>query len=453
MAFNSFYINVLIRVILFGITNLGFFYLLMAKERFFSMVFLGILIVVQIFLLIRYVNTTNRNLARFLLTIGEEDTSFISLKEKVEKTFRGLHYSFKRLNEELSQMRLEKEYNAIRIEKVVNHLTTGILVWNDSGEIEMVNETTLLLLGMKEIKRMEELDRLQEGLQAKISGIEPGKKAVIHFTNPWGEKQNLLFRSTQILLGKSRLHIVSLQDIKAELEEQEIEAWQKLIRVLIHEVSNSVTPITTLGTNIKNRISSFASTLDKEDEAHSNLLKDIRRSGELIEQRGAGLLEFIQQYKSFIRLPEPRKTNVEINLLLNNVCALCTSMIKSSSIDLKYQRVSENLLIHIDRKMIEQVLINLIQNAIEAISEKADGEIVLSARTVHNAFEIDVKDNGEGIPEEVLDKVFIPFFTTKEKGTGIGLSLCRRILQLHGGTIKISSIVTKGTTVVMSFPK
>ncbi len=453
MAFNSFYINVLIRVSLFGLTNFGFFYLLVTKQRFFSMVFLGILIVLQVVLLIHYVNTTNRNLARFLLLLGEEDTAFTFLKEKVEKTFQGLHYSFKSLNEEISRIRLEKQYATIRFEKVLNHMTAGILVWNNDGAIEVINKSGLFMLGVPGMKHMNELDRIKPGLQTKITAIKPGNRVIIRMENPWGETQNLLFRSTEFLLGKTRLNLVFFQDIRAELEEQEIESWQKLIRVLIHEVSNSVTPITTLGTTIKNRISSFSSAMNRKDDAKTNLIKDISRSAELIEQRGNGLLDFIQQYKSFIRLPEPQMKNIPVKLLLDDVCSLCSPMVKDLPITINCQTVDENLQIRIDQKMIEQVLINLIQNSIDTLAVKSDGSINLAARLTKDAVEINVKDNGEGIPPEIRDKIFVPFFTTKERGSGIGLSLCRKILQLHGGTMRISSTIQKGTTVSLSFPK
>jgi nitrogen fixation/metabolism regulation signal transduction histidine kinase len=453
MVFNSFYINVLIRVILFGLTNFGFFYLLVTKQRFFSMVLLGILVIVQIVLLIQYVNTTNRNLARFLLLLGEEDTAFTSLKEKVEKTFQGLHYSFKSLNEEISHIRLEKQYATIRFENVVNHMTAGILVWNNDGAIEVINKSGLFMLGVPGMKHMNELDKIKPGLQNKITAIKPGNRVTIRMENPWGETQNLLFRSTEFLLGKTRLNLVSFQDIRAELEEQEIESWQKLIRVLIHEVSNSVTPITTLGTNIKNRITTFSSAKNRKDDAKTNLIKDINRSAELIEQRGNGLLDFIQQYKSFIRLPEPQLKNVSVKLLLDDVCSLCSPMVRDLPITINCQSVDKNLQIRIDHKMIEQVLINLIKNAIDALNDTPDGIIDLSARTTNNLLEIDVKDNGTGIPDEIMDNVFIPFFTTKEKGSGIGLSLCRRILQMHGGTIRINSKVHQGTTISLSFPQ
>jgi len=452
MAFNSFYINVVIRVILFGFTNFGFFYLLVTRQRFFSMVFLGILIVLQVVLLIHYVNTTNRNLARFLLLLGEEDTAFTFLKEKVEKTFQGLHYSFKSLNEEISRIRLEKQYATIRFEKVLNHMTAGILVWNNDGAIEVINKSGLFMLGVPGMKHMNELDRIKPGLQTKITAIKPGNRVIIRMENPWGETQNLLFRSTEFLLGKTRLNLVSFQDIRAELEEQEIESWQKLIRVLIHEVSNSVTPITTLGTTIKNRISSFSSAMNRKDDAKTNLIKDISRSAELIEQRGNGLLDFIQQYKSFIRLPEPQLKNVSVKLLLDDVRSLCLSMVRELPVVISCQPVNENLQIRIDQKMIEQVLINLIQNSIDTLAVKSDGSINLAARLTKDAVEINVKDNGEGIPPEIRDKIFIPFFTTKERGSGIGLSLCRRILQLHGGTIRVSSNTDQGTSVTLSFP-
>lgn len=453
MVYNSFYINILIRVILFGITNFGFFYLLVSRNRFFSMILLGILIIIQIILLIHYVNSTNRNLARFLLTLGEEDTTFVSLRDKVEKTFRGLHTSFSKLNEEISQMRLDKEYSAIRIEQVVDQVSAGILGWNDSGKIEVINESAKSLLGGTNIKYIDDLNKINPGLLSKVKGIKSGKKAIIHVTNPWGEKQHILFRSTNILLGKNRLNLLSFHDIKAELDEQEVESWQKLIRVLIHEVSNSVTPITTLGTSIRNRISSFLSSGKGESMLSDPMIEDVLKSAELIENRGNGLLEFIQRYKSFIRLPEPKIETVNLNLLLDDVCSLCSPMIKDSPTRLTCQAISENLQIYVDRKMIEQVLINLIQNAIEALTEKQDGEIRLSARSIRDKIEVDITDNGEGIPDESIDKIFIPFYTTKEKGSGIGLSLCRRILILHGGTIRINSKEQKGTTVTLSFPQ
>lgn len=453
MAFNSFYLNVLIRVILFGLTNLGFFYLLITKQRFFSMIFLGILIILQLLLLVHYVNTTNRNLARFLLMLGEEDTAFISLKEKMEKTFRGLHYSFKSLNEEISRMRLEKQYATIRFEKVVNHMTAGILVWNNTGAIEVINKSGLSMLGVPGMKDMSELDKIKPGLQSQITAILPGNKAIVPVEDPWGETQNLLFRSSEFLLGDTRLNLVSFQDIRAELEEQEIESWQKLIRVLIHEVSNSVTPITTLGTTIKKRISSFSSAMKKQDDANTNLIRDISRSAGLIEQRGNGLLDFIQQYKSFIRLPEPQLKNVPVQLLLDDVCSLCSSMVRELPVEISCHLVDETIQIAVDHKMIEQVLINLIQNAIDAMAGRKDGIIQLAARKTRERNEIIVKDNGMGIPDEILDRVFVPFFTTKEKGSGIGLSLCRRILQLHGGSMRIHSETQKGTTVTLSFPK
>jgi len=350
-------------------------------------------------------------------------------------------------------MRLQKQYATIRFEKVVNQMTAGILVWNSKGDVEVINESGSSILEVHGMKKMEELDKVNPGLQRKITAIKPGNKAIIRMTNSWGETQNLLFRSTGFLLGKTRLNLVSFQDIRAELEEQEIESWQKLIRVLIHEVSNSVTPITTLGTNIKNRIATFSSAKNRKDDVNITLINDICRSAELIEQRGNGLLDFVQKYKSFIHLPEPQMKNIPVKLLLDDVCSLCSPMARDLPITINCQSVDENLQIHIDHKMIEQVLINLIRNAIDALTDTPDGIIKLSARTTNNLLEIDVKDNGTGIPDEIMDNVFIPFFTTKEKGSGIGLSLCRRILQMHGGTIRINSKFHQGTTITLSFPQ
>lgn len=453
MAYNSFYLNLLFRVVLFGITNLGFFYLLVARERFFSMIFLGILGIVQILLLIHYVNTTNRNLARFLLLLGEEDTEVISLKEKVEKTFQGLHYSFQRLNKEINLTRMEKEYATIRLKKIVDHLMVGILVWNNDRVVEVVNAAGLTITGLTQIKQLEELDKVQPRLSERIRKLNPGKKVIIKIKNPWGERKNLLFKSSRMLLGKTTLSMVSFQDIQAELEEQEIESWQKLIRVLIHEVSNSVTPISTLGTNIKNRVSSFPASVDEEVKIPLPVAEDIQRSAELIEQRGNGLLEFVQGYKNLIRLPEPEKKPVALKVLIEDICSLCTRTMDDSPVKIIHKVEPPDLILHIDRKMIEQVLINLIRNAIDAMTEIPDKIIRVEAGLFgNNIVQLRIIDEGTGIPADIIDKIFIPFFTTKRKGSGIGLSLSRRILQLHGGTIHLHSEPGKGTSVTLTIP-
>jgi two-component system nitrogen regulation sensor histidine kinase NtrY len=453
MKYNSFYLNILVRIILFGITNFGFFWLLVNTDRFFSILFLGILIIGQLASLIYYINTTNRNLARFLLILGEEDVEFVPLKEKVEKTFKGLHYSFQRLNEEINRTRLQREYTDVLFRNVMDHMDTGILVWNSNGFVQVVNESGLGLLNVKDLNEIYELDNQHTGLSNRILKMRSGGRSVINLSNAWGESQPFLFRAKKFILGGEELALVSFQNIQSEMEEKEMESWQKLIRVLAHEVSNSVTPITTLGTNIRKRLKTMIKDPESEVKIPLPVIEDIYRSTELIEQRGNGLIDFIGRYKSFLRLPEPDIKPLVLKTLLDDVCSLCAYGVMKESVSLTNKVTPLNLLLNADRKMLEQVLINVIQNALNALSGNPRGLINIEANEEKNGTVVmNITDNGPGIPANIVDKVFVPFFTTEEKGNGIGLSLSRRIMQLHGGTLRLRSEEKKGTTVILTFP-
>jgi nitrogen fixation/metabolism regulation signal transduction histidine kinase len=332
-------------------------------------------------------------------------------------------------------------------------MDTGLLVWNRIGSVRVINESGLGLLNVKDLKDISELDKQYAGLSSRILKLKSGGSSVINLSNTLGENQPFLFRAKKFLLGKEELGLVSFQNIQSELEEQEMESWQKLIRVLAHEVSNSVTPITTLGTNIGNRIKSLWKGTETDVKVPAPVMKDIHRSAELIEQRGNGLIDFIGRYRSFIRLPEPDMKPLVLETFLDDVCSLCSHGNIELSNKITNKVRPSDLQVSADRKMLEQVLINLIQNALKAISENPNGAIDIEAyRKENDTVFVNIYDNGRGIPRDIIDKVFIPFFTTEEKGTGIGLSLSRRIMQLHGGSIRLRSIEGEGTTVILTFP-
>ncbi len=453
MVFNSFYVNVLFRILVLSATNMGFFYVMIKTDRFFTSLLLGILILLEIIWLIAYVNSTNRNLARFLLTLGVEDSSVISVRDKVEKTFQGLSHSFSRLNQEISRIRLEKEYTSILFTNVIDQLGSGILAWDNQYRIEVLNRAGMDLLDIPSLNSFNELDRFHPELRKTLLKLQAGEK--ILYTIRYSDKNpaSFLIRFSKFLLGNKELSLVSFQNILSELEEKEMESWEKLIRVLTHEVSNSVTPIVTLGVNIRQRLSDKKDQRDDKIILSTDVSQDIIRSAELIEQRGNGLIDFVQQYKSFVRLPRPEFSSARLLDLMEDVCSLYHPLMKESAIDLSCRTDPELVLKRIDRKMMEQVLINLIRNAIDAISGKTDGKIFLEARQdSQDKAIITVSDNGKGICEEDLDQVFVPFFTTKEKGSGIGLSLSRRMIHLHGGTISVQSGEGKGCRVVISLP-
>ena len=452
MAFNSYYLNILLRILLISATNFGFFYFLLKGDRFFTIMFLGILFIFQVIWLFLYVNTVNRTLARFLLTIGEEDTMIIPLQQHVEKTFRGLQHSFERLNREVGRMRLEKEYASVLIQNTVDQLGSGILAWNDKGEVELVNEAGLKLLELSQLDDMQQLEEGYPGTRARMEGLDEGRRTIITLMRS-GVKVPFIFWATGFLLGDKRVKLTSFQSIDRELEENEMVSWEKLIRVLSHEVSNSVTPITTLGANIKKRMGSVISGRKKNYELEAGMAQDIQRSADLIEQRGLRLIDFVAQYKTMMKIPEPQLKPVGLKEFLSDVCSLCSHFESPSTYKISCDVTPSGLTTEMDRKMMEQVLINLVRNAVEAFGEDREGRIeVFASRGSDDAVSIQLIDNGDGIPAEILDQVFIPFFTTKEKGSGIGLSLSRRIVNLHGGSIQLTSKSGDGTTLTIRLP-
>ena len=452
MAFNSYYLNILARIVFMSLTNLGFFYVLLNRERFFTLIFLGLLFILQVIWFIYYVNSVNRSLSRFLLTLGDEETMTMLIQNKIEKTFRGLQHSFKKVNEEIARMRLENQYASVLMQNIVNHLGNGILAWKDSGEMEVVNSTGLNLLDIKELDTIDQLNNLYPDLSARLNKLKPGENTRINLSVR-GKDIPYLFRVTEFLLGDHKIRLAAFQGIRAELEEHEMVSWEKLIRVLSHEVSNSVTPITTLGSNIKKRLSAVMSGDQKAYSLERQIAIDLHRSAELIEQRGNSLVGFIQQYKSLMRLPEPEPKPVSLKRLLDDMSSLCENLDISANYKIITRITPDDLVCRVDDKQFEQALINLVKNALEAIPEDREGLIEISATAEDQNLLITIRDNGQGIPKDILNQVFIPFFTTRDKGSGIGLSLSRRIIRHHGGSLSIDSEPGKGTRVLIELPK
>jgi len=447
MAFNSYYLNILVRILLISCTNFGFFYLLLKGDRFFTILLLGILFIIQMIWLLIYVNSVNRTLSRFLLTIGEEETMVKPLQKKVEKTFRGLQHSFEKLNREMGRMRLEKEYASVLIQHTVDQLGSGIIAWNEKGKVELVNRAGLNLLELSQLDDMQQLEEGYPGTRDWLEGQAEGKRTILSLIQS-GKKVPFVFRVTGFLLGDKSVKLASFQSIDRELEEHEMVSWEKLIRVLSHEVSNSVTPITTLGANIKKRMGSVLSGNRKSYELEAGMAQDIQRSADLIEQRGLRLIDFVAQYKTMMSIPEPQFKPVGLKVFLSDICSLCSNFESPSDYQITCDVRPSSLTSEIDRNMMEQVLINLVRNAVEAFPAGREGKIeVIATKGSDDVVLIQVNDNGEGIPPEILDQVFIPFYTTKEKGSGIGLSLSRRIVNLHGGSVKMDSEPGKGTRV------
>ncbi|NOQ26773.1 MAG: ATP-binding protein [Bacteroidales bacterium] len=449
MKYNKFYISIFSRIILIVFTCFLFVYFIERDDNILTAIFVVFLVLVQIIFLIKYVNRTNRELAEFLLHLQQGDTSVVFSKENIEKTFKGLRGSFEKINIDLKKIRSEKEQKEHYLNYVIDNVKTGLLAFNETGVIEFVNRQAKVFLNKKDCTLLN-INSLDAEYVKILNNTKLSESTVIKKTIN-DDFYFLAFSFSEFKIENKKIKLFAIHDVKQEIETNEIESWQKLIRVLTHEMMNSITPITSLAHAIKRYLKNDDEILDQQ-EISNELISDIVENAEIIENRSKGLLEFIDNYRTITKLPKPKFEAILVKDLIEKMVLLFEKEITTKQIAIIINVDSDNLELHADKGMIEQVIINLIKNSIEALNEVIDPSIVINIFTDDKQkLKITISDNGKGIEKEKMDDVFIPFYTTKENGTGVGLSLSRQIMRLHKGSIIISSDPKVQTKVGLTF--
>ena len=320
-------------------------------------------------------------------------------------------------------------------ELILNCISTGLLVLNDNGAVYQKNEEALRLLGLSVFTHVQQLSQIDTGLVEILSSCRPGDKLQTTFNNE-RETVNLSIRVSDITVRKEHLRILTLNNINTELDDKEIDSWIGLTRVLTHEIMNSVTPITSLSDTL-------LSLADTKDEEICNGLQTISSTGK-------GLLSFVESYRRFTRIPVPEPSLFYVKAFIDRMVELAKHQNPDGNISFRTDVSPTDLILYADENLISQVVINLLKNAIQAIGDQSDGCISIHA-CCNEAEEviIEVKNNGPVILPEVAEHIFIPFFTTKEGGSGIGLSISRQIMRLSGGSITL--LPGKETRFILKF--
>jgi nitrogen fixation/metabolism regulation signal transduction histidine kinase len=404
--------------------------------------------ILLIFELIRFHERSRNALREFLISIKQEDFSSLStIDEKDDE----LQEAYQMILDKFRYLRIQKETHYHYLQRVIEHVDTALICLDHKLEIQLINKSAKDLLQVPDIKDLRSLEKIDINLVTLIREIDSGQREIIRLARH-GKILNLSVRATTFTLEKDKYKIVSLHDIKTELEEQEVESWQKLVRVLTHEIMNSTIPITNMVGLARDFLVDDEGNpkeipgLDKEE------IDDLVESLSTAEKRSKGLVKFVQTTKDLARIPEPTISEISVDDLFNRLKGFFKNEIKQHKIDFKIVLCKSDLVINADLEMIEQVLINLIKNAIEAVEDISRPKIKLIANQKNNmTLSISVHDNGHGIPEENLDKIFIPFYSTKDKGSGIGLSLSRQIMKLHRGRIDVETELGAGTTFILEF--
>jgi nitrogen fixation/metabolism regulation signal transduction histidine kinase len=349
--------------------------------------------------------------------------------------FNELGFFLNEVGDIVREVRIEKENQFRYTQYIVENISIGLFAFDQYGKIEIINTAAKSLLGLPEIKTVDLLDKVLPGLTGTLKKMNSADQKVIVFKTK--EKiQHLAFRLSNFKIGEKEIKLVSFQDIKNELDEKEMESWQKLIRVLTHEIINSITPVTTLTGTIRGFFKPH------KDISENNIQQTVTGL-ELIEERGKALIDFVNKFRSLTKLPTPKFEEVKVAELIGGIEMLKRNELAEKNIQLQISLDDETMVIVCDRSLIEHVLINLVNNAADALiqkNENSDKLIILKSFISENQRSvICVIDNGPGIPEKLQEEIFIPFFTTKEEGSGIGLSLARQIMRLHGGSITANS--------------
>ena len=449
MVFKNFRLNVALRVIVLSFSIALELWLLTTTSFYITASLIASFIVVQVVLIIRVVEKTNDMVTRFFRSARQGDFPSASSLGGQGRSFDDLHTAFIELMEDFRKARSLTEQHYQSLQTVIQHIGFGLISFRRDGEVGLVNAAAKKILHTHRLANIKSLASLSPDLVDTLFRLNSGDRVLVKIDRE-AEALQLAVHATEYRLAEQQYTLVSIQNIGSELEEKEMEAWQNLIRVLTHEIMNSITPISSLASTVNELLSATAA--ESERELSKETLGDIRGAMRTIERRSQGLLHFVDAYRNLTRIPQPTLQLLTVSDLFSRVHRLMQSQLDEGQIAYTTRIEPEGLELTADQDLIEQVLINLIRNAIQSMSCQAERKLGLSAH-VDSAgrVRIEVSDNGPGIPREIQPRIFIPFFTTKEEGSGIGLSLSRQIMRMHGGTITCRSSEGKGTIFALMF--
>lgn len=450
MIFRSFRLKVIIRIALLGVLmgvlvftiNQGKWYVATGVTASFILILLA-----ELFY---FIDRSNRDLYNLLLSLRHKDFTQSVATRFSERSFRELEEMFNEIRNVYRDASIEREVHYQYLQFIINHINVTLICFRADGTISLFNPAARKMLGVTTPDHISIIKKINEDLYELILRLSSGQNELIRLILK-GELMHLSIFVTEFKLQEIPHKLVSIQNIKEELETQELESWQKLIRVLTHEIMNSVTPISSLSSAIHEMLTEEDGSRKPLSMIPGDDIDDMYNSLSTIEERSRGLLKFVGNYKDLTRLPQPVFTNIKLNELLDHVSSLMKKEMDKQNITFEVYSEGPELDIYADKDMILQVIINLITNAGDALEKKKNKKIRMTGFRLGEKTFIQVSDNGPGIDKESIDKVFIPFYTTRKKGSGIGLSLARQIMRLHKGSIYFTTEEAKGTTFTLEF--
>jgi signal transduction histidine kinase len=447
MSAKRFQWDILIRVVLIFLTTTAASFVLVKQWYVYEVIILPV-IIYQVIDFYRFHKQAEREVQQFVESIQYRDFSRNFNVQGAPLELKPLRKGFNDINSTFKLITKEKETQFQYLQKVLELVDTGILSFEmQTGEVVWMNESLKKILLTPYLKTIHSLEKRDPLLYEQLVHLKPGNSIVVNIHQ---EKTTIkvLVSATAFQTDDKKFQLMAFQNVNAALDETESKAWQRLLSVMTHEIMNSVAPISSLADTLKNRLQASVQHLDNSN----GVVEDLEVGINTIKRRSEGLLKFAQVYRNLNKITTPTLKKVYVRDLFESMHNLMEPTLEQKGIEMEVVLKDPDLSLELDSNLIEQVLINLIINAMDAVKESADPRIILSAQqTANQKLIIKVSDNGAGMTEEVLNNIFIPFFSTKKNGSGIGLSLCKQIMMLHKGNISVQSIVGQGTAFSLQF--
>ncbi len=447
MIFKQYEGRLLIRVVLlFAVVSLAAW--LLVKAYYLYIIFIAPVLLFQLYDLYSLLKKAQDEVKEFAESVHYRDFSRYFNVKQAPAELQPLRAGFNEINSTFKVITKERETQYVYLQKILELVDTGILSYEiNEGEIAWMNETFKRLLGIPYLKTIHSLEKRNESLYKEVISLKSGENRIVK-VNTDKSSVKLLLSATAFQTDGKVFKLIAFQNVNEALDETEAQAWRRLLSVMTHEIMNSVAPISSLADTLKNRLQLSTQHLQNNDGS----LEDLELGIETIKRRSEGLLKFAETYRNLNKITTLNVKKVQVLDLFENLHQLMQPTLEQKNIELEIILKDPTISLEVDMHLIEQVLINLLVNAIEAVKDKTEPRIVLSAyESGDHKTVMKVADNGVGMDEEVMDKIFIPFFSTRKTGSGIGLSLCKQIMLLHKGSIQVQSRPGEGTAFMLLF--
>lgn len=440
MVFKSFYWRLGFRLGLL-VLSIFVFAFCVISELYLRSVYLAVFSLILTCELFYFLTRFTNNIKTFLMGIQQRE--FSAHFDEKNDPLRALYQEMNSVMSAFKQLTEAREVQHRFLEMVIEHIRVGILCIDEAGKIYLINNAFRVLVGKRLYQKLT-LDTLPSGFVDKIVKLKSGEGKSIDYSDEVSTKVFSVYASS-FRLKRTEYKLISVQDITSELNVKEQESYLKLMRVLTHEIMNSMAPIVSLSDTLY-RMAEKTS----KNSIDENVVKSLATGLDAIRIRSKNLHQFTEAYRQLARIPNPALEKTDIRIVLENVLRLLEPDLNRGRIKTQQQIASRE--IYLDKNLMEQAFLNLLKNAVEAVSEPQAAVITVAGTPLNHGYQIEITDNGSGISTEDVDRIFVPFFTTKKNGTGIGLAIVRQIIQLHRGEITVASVPNERTTFTILLP-